>query len=143
MSEKRKVIAISGGFDPVHIGHVQMIKEASKWGIVTVVINSDEWLMRKKGYVFMTFDDRCEIIQGIAGVKKVVEVDDSDGTVVEAIQKYEPDIFGNGGDRTMKNTPEITICEKLEIETLWGLGGGKIRSSSDIVESAKDEKLPI
>ena len=134
---------VSGGFDPLHVGHLRMIQEASNFGEVIVVVNSDAWLMRKKGYVFMTFDDRCEIIKGITGVKKVVGVDDSDGTVVEAIQTHEPDIFGNGGDRTMKNTPETTICDKLEIETLWGLGGGKIRSSSEIVESAKDEKLPI
>lgn len=85
----------------------------------------------------MSFEDRCEIIRGLSGVKKVVGVNDSDNTVIDAIEKHRPDIFANGGDRVLSNTPEFGICEKYEIETLWGMGGGKIRSSSDIVNQCK------
>ena len=134
---KRKTAMVSGGFDPIHVGHLRMMEEASTLGDLIVVVNSDEWLMRKKGYVFMTFEDRCEIIKGLKFVWKVVGVDDSDDTVIDAIQQYMPDAFVNGGDRFQKNTPESTICEKLEIETFWGAGGGKIRSSSEMVKKLR------
>ena len=137
---KKKTIMVSGGFDPVHVGHLRMFQEASKFGNLIVVLNSDDWLVRKKGYSFMSFEDRKEIIEGFDCVWKVVGVDDSDDTVIDALHKYRPDIFANGGDRFMKNTPESTICEKLEIETFWGVGGGKIRSSSDLVKESKKYK---
>ena len=63
MKMSRKIICISGGFDPVHIGHLRMIQEASKYGHVVAIVNSDDWLMRKKGYIFMPFDERCEILK--------------------------------------------------------------------------------
>ena len=137
---KRKTIMVSGGFDPVHVGHLRMFQDASKFGSVIVVLNSDEWLQRKKGYSFMSFEDRKEIIEAFECVWKVVGVDDSDDTVVDALHKFHPNIFANGGDRFPKNTPETAICEKLEIETLWGLGGEKIRSSSDLVKESKKYK---
>jgi cytidyltransferase-like protein len=137
---KRKTIMVSGGFDPVHVGHLRMFQQASQFGKLIVVLNSDDWLARKKGYSFMSFEDRKEIIEGFECVWKVVGVDDSDETVIDALHKYRPDIFANGGDRFAKNTPESTICEKLEIETLWGVGGEKIRSSSDLVKESKKYK---
>ena len=94
-----KKIMISGGFDPIHIGHIKMIKAASRWGMVTVVINSDAWLKRKKGYVFMPYDERAAIVSNIIGVTMVSSVDDRDGTVCEAIRRLKPDAFANGGDR--------------------------------------------
>ena len=133
---KRKTIMVSGGFDPIHVGHLRMFQEASKFGSVIVVLNSDDWLKRKKGYSFMSFEDRKEIIEGFECVWKVVSVDDSDDSVVDALHQYQPDIFANGGDRFAKNTPESAICEKLEIESLWGVGGEKIRSSSDLVKES-------
>jgi cytidyltransferase-like protein len=129
-------IVVSGGFDPIHVGHVRMIKAAAELGNVIVVANSDKWLMRKKGYIFMPWDERSEIIRSIVGVEDVVEVDDSDGTVCEALRNLKPDMFGNGGDRTNKNTPEKKLCEELGIEMVWGLGGSKIQSSSDLVKDA-------
>tara|TARA_R100000808_G_C2147197_1_gene155134 strand:- start:2286 stop:2786 length:501 start_codon:yes stop_codon:yes gene_type:complete len=132
----KKTIIVSGGFDPVHVGHVRMIQEAAKHGDVTVVINSDAWLLRKKGYIFMPWEQRREIIQSITGVHSVEPVDDSDGSVCEALIRLKPDIFGNGGDRTNKNTPEKAICNELGIEMLWALGGDKIQSSSTLVQSA-------
>jgi len=137
---KKKTIMVSGGFDPVHVGHLRMFQEAAKFGNLIVVLNSDDWLRRKKGYSFMSFEDRKEIIEGFDCVWKVVGVDDSDDTVIDALHKHRPDIFANGGDRFMKNTPESTICEKLEIETFWGVGGEKIRSSSDLVKESNKYK---
>lgn len=136
--QRKKTVMVSGGFDPVHVGHLRMFQEAATLGEVIVVVNSDEWLMRKKGYCFMSFEDRCEIIRGFSCVKKVVGVDDSDDTVIDAIDKYRPDIFANGGDRFAKNTPETSICEKYEIETFWGVGGEKIRSSSELVKDSNN-----
>jgi len=134
MSEK-KTILVSGGFDPVHIGHIRMIIEASKHGDVIVVANSDDWLFRKKGFVFMEFEERAEILSSIKGVIKVSGVDDSDGTVCEAIRRLKPDYFANGGDRKKHNTPEQSVCEELGIEMLWGVGGDyKANSSSTLVE---------
>jgi len=129
-------IMVSGGFDPIHVGHVRMILAAAELGNVIVAANSDKWLMRKKGYIFMPWDERTEIIKSIRGVKKVIMVDDSDGTVCQALETYKPTMFGNGGDRTTKNTPEKALCKKLGIEMVWRLGGGKIQSSSDLVKDA-------
>ena len=116
-----------------------MILAAAELGNVIVVANSDDWLMRKKGYIFMPWDERTEIIKSIRGVKDVVMVDDSDGTVCRALEAYKPTMFGNGGDRTTKNTPEKALCKKLGVEMVWRLGGGKIQSSSDLVKDANWE----
>ena len=134
--EAKKSIMVSGGFDPIHKGHVRMIQEAAKKGEVIVIVNSDEWLMRKKGFVFMPFEERVEIIKSIKGVRdtSVVGINDSDNTVCEALRKYRPDYFANGGDRTNINTPEIALCEELGIEMLWGVGGGKVQSSSALAK---------
>ena len=132
---RRKTIMVSGGFDPVHIGHIRMIIDASQHGDVFVVANSDDWLFRKKGFVFMEFEERAEILSSIKGVIKVSGVDDSDGTVCEAIRRLKPDYFANGGDRKKHNTPEQSVCEELGIEMLWGVGGDyKANSSSTLVE---------
>jgi cytidyltransferase-like protein len=131
-----KTIMVSGGFDPIHVGHVRMIIEASQYGDVIVVANSDEWLYRKKGYNFMGFNERREILMAIKGVIAVVAVDDEDGTVCEALKRIKPTYFANGGDRTTNNTPEQAICEDLGIEMLWSIGGQKIQSSSVLVENS-------
>jgi len=133
-----KTVMVSGGFDPVHIGHIRMIIEASKYGDVIVVANSDDWLFRKKGFVFMSFDQRAEILASIKGVVKVTGVDDHDGTVCEAISREKPDYFANGGDRKKHNTPEQALCRHLDIEMLWGVGGDdKANSSSKLVERVR------
>jgi cytidyltransferase-like protein len=137
MSAKR--IMVSGGFDPIHIGHIRMILEASKFGDVIVVVNSDAWLKRKKGYVFMPWPQRAEIIESIRGVISVEPVDDSDGTVCEALCRLTPDIFANGGDRADQNTPEVSLCHSLNIGLEWNTGGGKIQSSSELVEALEND----
>tara|TARA_R100000152_G_C6752407_1_gene176100 strand:+ start:519 stop:944 length:426 start_codon:yes stop_codon:yes gene_type:complete len=135
-----KRIMVSGGFDPVHIGHVKMIEEASKWGTVIVVINSDDWLMRKKGYVFMPWKERAYIMGNIKGVSLVTGVNDSDGTVCQAIGFHQPDAFANGGDRKKDNTPEMDLCDEMGIQMLWGIGGkDKPQSSSWLVNKAMEQ----
>jgi D-beta-D-heptose 7-phosphate kinase/D-beta-D-heptose 1-phosphate adenosyltransferase len=125
-----KKIVISGGFDPIHPGHIAMIEDAMKYGEVHIIANSDEWLVRKKGFFFQPFTDRKKILE--AYTPHVHTVDDSDGTVCEALRRIKPDYFGNGGDRTNKNTPELDVCVELGIEPVFELGGGKYSSSSAI-----------
>ena len=139
--KNRKLIAVSGGFDPVHIGHIRMIAHAASIGDVVIILNSDEWLTRKKGYSFMTWDQRAEIMRNIKGVIDVVECDDSDGTVCDGLKFLKKNMnltsFANGGDRLDTNTPEMDVCKNLNIELIWNCGGEKIESSSELVETAR------
>jgi D-beta-D-heptose 7-phosphate kinase/D-beta-D-heptose 1-phosphate adenosyltransferase len=130
---KRVLVTVSGGFDPVHVGHVRLIAEAAQHGAVIVIANSDEWLMRKKGYVFMTWEERQEILYNFKGVVDVVKAQDDDGSVCKTLALIKPDIFANGGDRKDDNTPEVALCEHLDIEMLWNVGGEKVQSSSELV----------
>jgi D-beta-D-heptose 7-phosphate kinase/D-beta-D-heptose 1-phosphate adenosyltransferase len=133
---ERPTIMVSGGFDPVHAGHIRMIRAAAKYGDVIVIANSDSWLHNKKGFVFMDFHQRSEILNAIKGVILVDSVDDSDGTVCEAIRRLRPTYFANGGDRGKHNTPEQNVCDELGIEMLWSIGGDeKVAASSDLVKS--------
>ncbi len=125
-----KRIVISGGFDPLHPGHVAMIESAAEYGEVHIVLNSDDWLVHKKGFYFQPWVDRKKLLE--VYTPHVHTVDDSDGTVCEALRRIKPDYFGNGGDRTNKNTPELDVCEELGIEPVFELGGGKYSSSSEI-----------
>jgi len=137
--EERPTVMVSGGFDPVHAGHIRLIRAAADHGDVIVIANSDEWLFRKKGFVFMDFDSRAEILNAVKGVVIVDSVDDSDGTVCDAIYRHKPTYFANGGDRGRNNTPEQSVCEELGVELLWGVGGDKkLASSSDLVQNVRD-----
>ena len=129
-------ICVSGGFDPVHIGHLRMMQDAAQHGNLIVIVNSDKWLMRKKGYIFMPFKERCEILRGFECVTDTTFVDDKDNTVCEALRRIKPDYFANGGDPKTDNTPEMDVCNELGIELLWGIGGGKIQSSSTLVKDS-------
>jgi len=142
--EKTPTVMVSGGFDPVHAGHIKMIRHAAQFGDVIVIANSDNWLYRKKGFVFMDFSQRKEILEAIKGVIIVDSVNDKDGTVCEAIRRHHPDFFANGGDRKRHNTPELDVCNELGIKLLWGIGGNKkIASSSDLMKSMRDfEETP-
>jgi len=137
--KEKPTVMVSGGFDPVHAGHIRMIRDAANFGNVIVIANSDDWLFRKKGFVFMTFAQRAEILNAIKGVILVDSVDDTDGTVCEAIRRLKPDFFANGGDRGRSNTPEQDVCEELEVKLLWGVGGDKkLASSSDLVQNVRE-----
>ena len=141
--ERPPTVMVSGGFDPVHVGHIRMILAAAKYGDVIVIANSDEGLHRKKGFVFMEFNSRYEILNSIKGVILVDSVDDADGTVCEAIRRHKPTYFANGGDRGRTNTPEQSVCEELGVELLWSIGGDeKVESSSDLIKRTRDFSPP-
>jgi len=135
-----KKVVVSGGFDPIHVGHLRMFKEAAKLGELVVVINSDPWLQRKKGYIFMPWEERAEIISAFECVSEVVMAVDIDNTVCASLENIKPDIFANGGDRGASNTPESRVCERLGIEMVYNVGGGKVRSSSHLVNDATTTK---
>jgi|TARA_R100000081_G_C4756107_1_gene137176 D-beta-D-heptose 7-phosphate kinase/D-beta-D-heptose 1-phosphate adenosyltransferase len=137
----QKIILVSGGFDPPHVGHIRMFREAAEWGQVVVAINSDDWLMRKKGYVFMPWEERAELIAEFASVSVVSSFDDSDDTACDAIRKFRPAAFANGGDRKKENTPEMELCDELGVQMLWGIGGkDKPQSSSWLVNNLMEKK---
>jgi len=136
-----KIVLVSGGFDPIHSGHVAYIQSAAEHGDVWVLLNSDDWLIRKKGYKFMDWKERAAVLMGVKGVKRVMVVDDTDGTVCEGIKKARDMgmtvAFANGGDRLPENTPEVELCNKLGIEMIFNCGGGKTQSSSELVNAVK------
>ena len=143
IEENKPTVMVSGGFDPVHAGHIRMIRHAAQFGDVIVVANSDNWLFRKKGFVFMEWERRVEILNAIKGVVLVDSVDDADDTVCEAIRRLKPTYFANGGDRGKYNTPEQAVCEELGIELLWGIGGEeKLDSSSELARKVRDFDVP-
>jgi len=137
--EKTPTVMVSGGFDPVHVGHIRMIREAAQFGDVIVIANSDEWLHREKGFNFMEFSSRYEILDSLKGVILVDSVDDSDGTVCDAIRRHKPTYFANGGTRVKDNTPEVMLCKKMGVELLWGIGGvEKIATLGRPAEQTRD-----
>lgn len=127
------IVLVSGGFDPLHVGHLRMLKAAAEYGRVVVALNSDEWLYRKKTYFFMPFDERREILLGYPFVSLVMAVDDADGTVCDAIERMRPNYFANGGDRITANEKEGALCARLGVHQLFDVGGGKVQSSSALV----------
>lgn len=134
-------VCVSGGFDPPHSGHAAYIEAASKFGDVVIILNSDEWLKKKKGYIFMPWDQRASVVGLWKGVTDVIPVDDRDGTVCDALRKLRPFAFCKGGDRTAENTPEVELCGHLGIELIWNCGGKKVASSSEIVERIREPIL--
>ncbi len=135
-----KKIVVSGGFDPVHVGHLEMFKKAKGLGkYLTVILNSDKFLKEKKGFVFMPYAERKKILLGFECVDRVEKCIDKDNTVCETLKKLkiknQIDIFANGGDRKNKNDiPEYSICKKMGIKMLFDIGGGKIQSSSSLTK---------
>ncbi len=127
------IVLCSGGFDPLHDGHLDYLEGAAKYGRVFVALNSDEWLRKKKGWIFMPWSARARILNQLAVVFDVVAVDDSDGTVCDALQRIRPTHFANGGDRVAPNTVEHLLCKELHIEEIFGIGGPKARSSSELI----------
>ncbi|RJR13509.1 hypothetical protein C4585_01915 [Candidatus Parcubacteria bacterium] len=139
---KARWVAVSGGFDPLHVGHVRMFKEAKKLGNkLLVIVNNDNWLKLKKGFAFMPEKERAELIASFPFVDRVVltdhKRDDRDMSVVRMLKKVRPHVFANGGDRGKKNTPEMNVCREFDIEMCFNVGrGGKVQSSSWMIGDA-------
>ena len=138
--KKPTIVAVSGGLDPLHVGHVRLFESAKKIGDeLVVILNNDNWLRKKKEYVFMPQRERKKIIEALASVDRVVltahKRNAQDMSVCAELEKIKPDIFANGGDRTKKNIPEIAVCKKIGCKMIFGVGkGGKVQSSSWLLE---------
>ena len=140
------IVLVTGGFDPLHSGHIEYFKAAKELGDHLVVgVNSDEWLTRKKGRPFMSFDERCAIIKELSVVDEVIGFNDIDDTANHAIFQLQSStgsstkiIFANGGDRTKSNIPEM---QYTNVEFVFGVGGeNKANSSSWILDEWKTQK---
>lgn len=137
----KKIVLITGGFDPIHSGHLAYINAARKLGDLLIIgVNSDEWLKRKKGRAFMTFSERSEILKNISGVDHVMEFDDSDGSAVSLIQTVRTNfphyhiIFANGGDRSADNILEMSVDDD-NVSFEFGVGGTDKKNSSSVILS--------
>lgn len=147
--KKQIVVAVSGGFDPLHPGHIRYFKAAKALGDkLVVIINNDNWLMLKKGYVFMNEQQRKEIIESIRWVDEVAISEHQPGTqdisITHMLLKIHPDIFAKGGDRNPDEVPipgsEPEACEKMGCKVIYNVGdGGKIESSSELVRRAMND----
>ncbi len=148
MADKKKpiVVTVSGGFDPLHIGHVRMFQEARKLGDrLVVILNNDNWLQKKKGRTFMSEQERKEILEALVCVDEVVITghgpNPDDISICAELEQLCPDIFANGGDRTKENIPEVALCERMGCEMVFNVGhGGKVQSSSWLLDT-HTEKL--
>lgn len=165
-AKSKKVVIVSGGFDPLHIGHVRLLEGAKKLGDeLVVVLNNDVWLTDKKGAPFMPQEERKEIIEALRCVDRVVltnhKMDDPDRaacyprwrSVCEAMKEVKPDIFAQGGDRDDTDASDTNssayyerlLCKEIGCEMIFSVGrGGKVQSSSwltdKVAERAKDDK---
>ena len=138
MAEKITV-AISGYFNPLHVGHLEMITEASKLGdYLIAIVNNDEQVKLKGSAPFMTQDDRLKIVGAIKGVDKVFLSIDKDKSVCESLRSIKPDIYANGGDRHQGEVPEREVCDEIGIKMIDGLGK-KIRASSELIKNANEK----
>ena len=153
LNKSRRSVVVSGGFDPIHIGHIRYIQEASQLGDeLIVILNNDNWLIDKKGYVFMPQHERVEVLMSIRGVDRVIPTDHGHGeyfkdrSVCRTLEQVHPHVFANGGDRKPDGdpVPEVALCEKLGIKCVYNVGtGGKVQSSSWLVNKLKENKIKV
>ena len=141
----KKIVLVTGGFDPIHSGHIAYFNAARELGDMLIVgVNSDDWLIRKKSKPFMPWEERATIVAALHTVDRVINFDDANGTAIDAIRKVKeifPNhqiVFANGGDRTKDNIPEMVFDD---VEFVFGVGGeDKANSSSWILEEWKAPK---
>lgn len=139
----KTIVLVTGGFDPIHGGHIDYFNAAKQLGDILIVgVNSDAWLERKKGQYFMPITERVQIIENLKMVDNCILFNDNDNTAIEAIKNVKalyPNcriIFANGGDRTKDNIPEMVFDD---VEFVFGVGGAdKKNSSSDILRKWKN-----
>jgi D-beta-D-heptose 7-phosphate kinase/D-beta-D-heptose 1-phosphate adenosyltransferase len=132
-----RLVVTSGGFDPIHPGHISLLQESAQFGIVVAVVNGDGFLRAKKGRPFQDLETRCLIVSAIRHVDYVVPFEiEGDLTVNEALRRLRPDVFTKGGDRVDADTiAEWETCKELGIEIITGVGAGKQWSSSWFLEA--------
>ncbi|SUZ93265.1 uncharacterized protein METZ01_LOCUS46119 [marine metagenome] len=134
------VVAVSGYFDPIHVGHLEYLKLAKQLGDkLVVIVNNDKQTILKKGKSFMNEKDRMEIVSALQCVDEVFLSIDDDKSVCKSLEFLKPSIFANGGDRSLSEIPETAIIDKYSIKMVDGLGA-KIRSSSKITGIECDSK---
>ena len=133
MSDKNKIrVAVSGYFDPIHVGHLEYLRMAKELGdFLVVIFNNNFQCKLKKGKHFMDENDRVEIVKALRFVDEVFLSVDKDRTVCKSLEEIKPDVFANGGDRATSEVPETPVCKKFNIKMVDGLGD-KIRSSSSL-----------
>jgi cytidyltransferase-like protein len=144
-----KVVLCTGGFDPLHSGHIAYFNEAKKLGDVLVVgVNSDDWLIRKKGEFFLSFSERSCIVSNLRVVDQVIDFDDKDDTAIDAIKRtlslypQAEILFANGGDRTSMNIPEMQNFYDGNVTFMFGVGGSDKKNSSRwILDRWKNNEL--
>jgi len=138
--QKKIVVAISGYFNPLHVGHLEMIEKARKLGDHLVAIVNNDRQVKLKGRVpFMKQADRMKIVRSLRDIDEVFLSIDKDKSVCASLAKLKPDIFAKGGDRNVGNIPEVAVCQKYGIKIVDGLGK-KIRSSSILIKDASEKK---
>jgi D-beta-D-heptose 7-phosphate kinase/D-beta-D-heptose 1-phosphate adenosyltransferase len=140
MGKKAVTVAVSGAFDPIHAGHIRYISEAAKLGNrLVVILNGDDFLLKKKGFVFWPFAERKEIMEHIKGVDQVIAAVDKDQTVCKTLELLKPDIFAKGGDRSGPDSiPEVGTCHKIGCKVITNVGGTKIRSDIEPPSTARE-----
>jgi len=137
---KRKVVCVSGYFNPIHHGHIHLLNEAKALGdFLIVILNTDKQVKLKGSVPFLKENERRYILKNIKTVDDVFFARDTDKTVCKTLEIIKPDIFANGGDRkNIKDIPETKVCLELDIEIVFNVGGGKIESSSEIIKRIKN-----
>ncbi len=140
VKRKQVTVAISGAFDPIHVGHLHYIQAAAKLGDkLVVILNRDDFLLRKKGFIFRPFADRKEILENIKGVDEVIPSIDDDQTVSKTLEQLKPDIFAKGGRLT--HIPEAETCKKIGCKVVVHVGGDQIRSNGEMTKMVKEHEM--
>jgi len=142
----RKVVISSGYYNPLHSGHINLMREAKKIGdFLVVIVNNDEQVKIKGGIPFMSAEERMEVVGALRYVDDVVLSVDKDGSVIESLKmvakKYPGELFfAQGGDRNSSNIPEVGVCNEYNIKIINNVGGGKIQSSSWLLKDVNNFK---
>lgn len=140
MNQKLITVAVSGAFDPMHAGHIRYIREAARLGDrLVVILNSDNFVMKKKGFVFWPLEERKEILENIKGVAEVIAAVDEDQTVRKTLEILKPDIFAKGGYAiNPESVPEADTCREIGCQLVTNVGGSSIHVEDG--KSAKGER---
>ena len=135
--KKQIIVAASGYFDPIHIGHIEYLNLAKKQGDkLIVIVNNDDQAILKKGKPFMNENERMAIVRELKCVDEVFLSIDKDPSVCESLRKIKPDIFAKGRDRIVSNIPEVSVCKEIGCKIVDSLGE-KIQSSSNLIENSR------